>query len=105
MDEARYRDMIKKDPEIEERVKKMEADGVKPDPTHVPPGVDSDLMYTDEYVDAVYNPQGPSLVGGLIFLLKAGLILAALAFLIWLVFIKRWGATTIPEKKPPQPNP
>jgi hypothetical protein len=52
-------------------------------------------MYTDGYVTSIYNPQPTvHLGGGLLFLGKALLVLAVLAFLIWLVFIKRWGAET-----------
>jgi len=54
-------------------------------------------MYTDQYVEAVYNPvptrpaPNPSSGHALRTLLKIVLIIAVLAFLVWLVFIKRWG--------------
>jgi hypothetical protein len=65
------------------------------DPTYVPPGIDSDLMYDDGFVEAAVNPQPPppppparTLPGALWRIL---LVLVIMAFLVWLVFIKRWG--------------
>jgi hypothetical protein len=94
MDPQRYQDLLRHDQQMAARVKELEAQGTARDSSYSPPGLDPDLMYTDDYVEAVFNPQ-PDLsffLNGLRFLLTALLVLAALAFLIWLVFFKRWGA-------------
>jgi hypothetical protein len=106
MDQARYRDLLAKDKQLEARVRELEAKKVPRDSTYTPPGVDEDLMYDDGFVEAAVNPQpAPSAVpsaparptppartiGGA--LLRIVLILALLSFLVWLVFIKRWGGT------------
>jgi hypothetical protein len=98
MDEARYRDAIQKNKELQERIEKLERDGEKRDPGYTPPGVDTDLMYSDEYAEAAYNPQGIALdeliLGAFRFLVRSALFLGITFFLIWFVFFKRWGATT-----------
>lgn len=58
MDQQRLRDLYAKDSQLEARVRALEAKGVKVDPNYTPTGMESDLMYSDDYVDAVYNPQG-----------------------------------------------
>lgn len=103
MDQTRYQDLLARDSQLETRVRELEAGGAPRDPTYAPEGIDSDLMYSDDYVDAAYNPQpvapivsvppvrsGHSRVGVVILevLAAAGI----LALLVWLVFIKRWGA-------------
>jgi hypothetical protein len=100
MDEARYRDLLARDARLEAEVRKLEAQKVPPDPAYEPPGIDPDLMYTDQYVTAAYNPQPPaprppgaSLRAGLGVLVRALIVIAVVAFLIWLVFFKRWGGT------------
>jgi hypothetical protein len=57
MDQQRYRDLLARDAQLENRIGQLEAEGRSVDPTYVPQGVDRDLIYTDEYVNAVYNPQ------------------------------------------------
>lgn len=122
MDPARYRELLTRDAQLEERIRQLEAQQASRDPAYAPKELDPDLMYTDEYADAVYNPQPadpaappyvPPVVtappfslppvrsisastyfwGGIIFLVKALLVLAGMVFLIWLVFYKRWGGT------------
>jgi hypothetical protein len=105
MDEARYRDLLAKDAQLEARVKQLEAQNVPRDPTYHPQNLDPDLMYTDQYVEAVYNPvatrpaPSPSSGHALRTLLTIALIIAVLAFLVWLVFIKRWGGD-VPTPRP-----
>jgi hypothetical protein len=95
MDAARYRELLAKDQQLEARIRELEAKKVPHEPTYSPPGLDPDLMYDDGFVEAAINPQPappspPSrrLAGAL---LRIVLTLAAMAFLVWLVFIKRWG--------------
>jgi hypothetical protein len=93
MDEARYRDLLAKDQQLQARIRELEAQKAPRDPTYAPPGLDPDLMYDDGFVEAAVNPQPappPShRLAGTVW--KIVLTLAAMAFLVWLVFIKRWG--------------
>ncbi|MFO0926677.1 MAG: hypothetical protein U0736_06500 [Gemmataceae bacterium] len=121
MDDARYRDLLRRDAQLEARVRELEAKQLPRNPAQVPPALekDPDAMYTDEYVDAVFNPQptdagtpptppptmprtmptahgmtaGAFFWAGVRFLLKAAILLAVMAGLIWLVFFKRWGGS------------
>ncbi len=97
IDEGRYREMLRRDAQLEARVKQLEAEKVARDPAHVPAGVDRDLMYEDAYVDAVVNPQPapapPAKAKRSWTFLKVFLIVGVVAFAIWLVFIKRWGGS------------
>jgi hypothetical protein len=120
MDETRYRDLLARDAQLEARVRQLEAQGAPRNPAAAPPGMQPDLMYTDSYVDSVYNPQPPAgaqpapvpsavpvpapypvprhtpaayFWHGVRVLLYGLLVIGVLAFLIWLVFIKRWGGT------------
>lgn len=103
MDEARYHELRSRNTQLEERIRQLEAKGVARDPTYRPEGMpEPDLMYTDEYVTAAYNPQPPpaqhtprpargSSAAWVLF--KVCLVLAALWFAIWFIFFKRWGGT------------
>jgi hypothetical protein len=99
MDRLRYRDLLAHDAALEARVRQLEAQRVPRDPTYTPPGIDPDLMYSDEYVAAAVNPTTapPSAVvveqhGGFWRgAFHALLILGIVGLLIWLIFIKRWG--------------
>jgi hypothetical protein len=103
MDLARYRDLLAKDQQLEARVRELDGQGIPRDPAYVPPGLDNDLMYDDGFVEAAVNPQhtapthsmpevypARTITGALWRIL---LIVAFMAFLVWLVFIKRWGGT------------
>ncbi len=97
MDAARYRDLLAKDQQLEARVRELESKKVPRDSTYVPSGLDPDLMYDDGFVEAAIDPQPvppppppPSRrLAGAVW--RIALILAGMAFLVWLVFIKRWG--------------
>ncbi|MGH7173258.1 MAG: hypothetical protein ACRELG_23500 [Gemmataceae bacterium] len=95
MDAARYRDLLAKDQQLQARVRELEAKKAPRDPTYAPPGLDPDLMYDDGFVEAAVNPQPPPppppsrRLAGAVW--RIVLILAGMAFLVWLVFIKRWG--------------
>lgn len=106
IDQARYRDMLARDAQLEARVRELERQKVARDPAFVPADVDADLMYRDEYVDAAFNPQPaptpvvvsvpqtPPRRGSVFGSCFAVLVLVgSLGFLVWLVFLKRWGAT------------
>lgn len=85
MDQARYREMLARDAQLEARIKQLEKDGVKRDENYTPKGVDNDLMYSDDYVDAAYNPEGTSSLCSVIFWI---LCVCCLVFVIWFVFFK-----------------
>lgn len=96
MDEVRYKELLARDKVLEARVKELEKEKKVRDPTYVPPGLDDpDLQYTDEYVNAVYNPQpkGMSWSGffhGLWVFVKWCFYLTLIGGVIYLVFFKRW---------------
>ena len=90
MDSARYQAMLAKDAQLEARIKQLERQGTKADPTYVPKGMDRDLMYSNDYVDAVYNPtvastptHAPADAG---VALKVILWVFGIAFLVWFVW-------------------
>jgi hypothetical protein len=95
IDAARYRDLLAKDQQLEARIRELETKQVPRDPTYAPPGLDPDLMYDDGFVEAAVNPQPPPPPPPFRRLARAVwiivLILAVMAFVVWLVFIKRWG--------------
>lgn len=116
MDPARYRDLLARDAQLEARIRQLEAQGVQREPTRPVEGIDLDLMYTDDYVDAVYNPEPTATMGGPTetttstapppaadrpahashagrVLFKIFLITSLVALAIWLVFFKRWGSS------------
>lgn len=109
MDDARYRDLLARDANLEGRIRQLEAEHVPRDPTYRPGNIDPDLMYSTSYVDAAYNPQPrvttedsfPSGTVGLPAsprrafraMLMVFAVLAGFVFIIWLVFYKRWGGT------------
>ena len=110
MDPARYQELLTRDGQLEARIRQLEQQKVPRDPTYTPPALrdNTDLMYADDYVDAVYNPQpvpvaspgrsyssrssGDGSVFGRVFFWMF-LILMIGAFIglgVWLVFYKRW---------------
>ena len=54
MDPQRYAELRKQDSDLDRRLQTLEAQGVKKDSSYVPPGVDRDLMYSDEKAKQVY---------------------------------------------------
>jgi len=102
MDDARYHDLLARDKKLESRIKQLEAEKKARDPNYVPPGVDEDLQYTDDFVNASVNPtakpyNGPTFGGflhGLWVFIKWCFYIALTALVVWLlfwfVFIKRW---------------
>jgi len=93
MDAARYQTLIAADSNLEARVRQLEAQGVPRDPNYAPPGIDPDLMYTDQYVNRAYHTR-PTFGGRfLFFLVCIPSFMAMAGVLVWLVFIKRWYTT------------
>jgi hypothetical protein len=114
MDQQRYQDLVQKDRALEERVRQLEAAKRPRDPTYTPPGVPPDLMYNDSYARSAYNPQqvqppAPLPAGAHptnfwpVFLTTLVVVLL-IGFVVWLVFIQRWGGTPDepPASRPPE---
>jgi hypothetical protein len=94
MDDGRYQALLAHDRNLEGRVRELEAQQIARDPTWAPRGVEPDLMYTNEYVDAVYNPHPSGVTAGKVFfwIFLALLVIGLIWLGVWLVFYKRWGA-------------
>jgi len=110
MDRARYQELLTRDAQLEARIRELEQKKVPRDPTYTPPALkdNTDLMYADDYVDAVYNPQpvpaaspdrsyssrssgDGSVIGRVFFWMFLILLIGAfIALCVWLVFYKRW---------------
>jgi len=82
MDAARYHDLQQKDADLERRLHDIEQQGVTPDPSYTPSGVDQDLMYNDDEVKQAYNATTTHPQWGLF---GASLTAAGLAYLIFFV--------------------
>lgn len=54
LDARRIEELRRKDAELDARLKRLE--GKPRNANYTPSGLDEDLMYTDDYVEAVYNP-------------------------------------------------
>jgi len=102
MDAARYNELLGRNAELRARVAALEAQKVPVDPTFKPAGMtDRDMMYDDNFVNAVYNPapkprpvqvyHGPSATTVLKWLGIVALSLLILCLLVWLIFVKKWG--------------
>lgn len=116
MDDARYRELLAKDAQLEAKVRELENQKVARDPSWTPPGIEGDLVYKKEYVEEAQKrvdsnaglpgpggtqanfPGRVSLPGaGLPNVPSSGshwmsffLTMGIIAGLIWLVFFKRW---------------
>ena len=86
MDDARYHDLLQKDTDLERRLHDIEQQGVTPDPSYTPAGVDQDLMYNDDEVKQAYNEATTHPQWGLF---GASLTAIGLAYLIFFVPIFR----------------
>ena len=60
IDPARYEELKRKDADLEQRLKELEAQGAKKDPSYVPPGIDRDQMYSDDYVQKAFDEKNKS---------------------------------------------
>jgi hypothetical protein len=107
MDAARYREMVTKDAALEARIRQLEAQnkGVR-DVSYTPRGIDPDLQYSDDFVDAAYNPHaehdntpppvaatssGSSGVGKFFYYVFMTLLVGVgIWFVVYLVFLKNF---------------
>lgn len=96
MDAARYNDLMSKNADLAARVRQLESQNVPRDPAYVPQGMaDNDLMYSQQYVQAAYNPVAPQtkLESGnsaLTYFFGAIIIALVVALVVWLLFFKKW---------------
>ncbi len=90
MDPARYDALMATDQQLETRVAQLEAQQAPRDATYVPPGIDRDLMYSDQYVTHNYHNR-PTSAGVIFFwILAVPCALVIVGFFIWLIWFKRW---------------
>jgi hypothetical protein len=84
MDNARYNDLLQKDADLQRRMDALQQQGVTPDPSYTPKGVDQDLMYNDDQVKQAYDAAKSQshFPWGLTFI---GVSAAAFAYLIFFV--------------------
>ncbi len=86
MDPVRYEEMKQKDKELEARLKVLETQGAQKDPSYIPPGVERDLMYSDEYVKSAYVEKTKSGFPW-IWVFVSLLVVTGMAYF---VFIRKW---------------
>lgn len=91
MDSARYEQAMQ-NAELKARITALESQKAPVNPNYVPPVIekDPDLMYSDNYVEAVYNPEP---VPQRNFWRPTFYIIIFFGFIggmIWVVFIKNW---------------
>jgi hypothetical protein len=82
MDQDRYRDLVRKDADLEHRLNELEKQGVAHDPSYTPSGIDHDLMYDDNHVQQAYAESQSHVPWGWLFI---GAVVIALAYLIFFV--------------------
>lgn len=90
MDDARYRELLAKDAKLEAKIQELERQnhGVR-DSSYTPKGIDTDLQYTDDYVDSVINPNTKSSWSSVFAYIFFGIII--LFILVCVVFILKIG--------------
>ena len=94
MDPGRYDALMATDQQLQARVAQLESQQLPRDPNYVPPGIDQDLMYSDQYVNHNYQNR-PTPVGAIFFwILAVPCALAVVAFFVWLIWFKRWQTAT-----------
>jgi len=82
MDQERYRDLARKDADLEHRLNDLENQGVARDPSYTPSGVDQDLMYDDNQVQRAYAENQSHARWGLLFIGLVGIALVYLMFFV-----------------------
>ena len=94
MDPARYDALVAHDRDLDRRIAELEAQQLPRNPNYVPPNVDRDLMYSDQYV-ARAHANRPTHSGNAIFwVLAIPAFVGMGAFFIWVIFFKRWQVST-----------
>jgi len=104
--------LLTRDARLEARIRELEAQRLPRDPTYRPANIDPDLMYSDRFVNAVYNPEPTTVTApspmpsvpaasipnrpvssGRAFraMILVFVVLVFITLTIWLVFYKRWG--------------
>ncbi len=94
MDTARYQALVDSDAALRERVRQLELQQTAVNPNYVPSGIDTDLMYNDQYVHRAYSSHRTA--GGRFFfwLVMIPTMMGMIWLLVWLIFIKRWYSAT-----------
>jgi hypothetical protein len=82
MDKERYNELLKKDADLEKKVKELEVKGIKKDANYKPEGIDNDLMYSSE--EPKKDEGWP---WGTIFSILFGI--GGFSFLIWYIGFKK----------------
>ena len=88
MDDARYKELLSRDSDLDKRLHGLEAQGVLQDPKYKPKGVDDDLMYNSDSemkkdkIESSNSAIKSALIASLVFLL--------IGISVWSVFFKRW---------------
>ena len=101
IDQALYQQELAKNAQLQAQIAQLQASGKAPDPNYVDPEFanNPDLMYTDEYVEAAYNPVAtrpvvtappPRSSGGGMTVLLVLVGIGVVALIVWLVFFKQW---------------
>ena len=94
MDPARYQALLATDAQLQARVSQLEAQQPARNPSYVPPGLDRDLMYSDQYVNRAYSNR-PTRGGEVAFwIFGVPLAIGFCGFVIWLIWFKRWQTGT-----------
>jgi hypothetical protein len=98
LDEARYKEMLARDKELEARIRDLEKQGVKPDPDYVVSSMkdNPEFQYSKEFVTSAYNPETyfEHSDGGwgwfCFWFFIVVLALGVVGVVVYLVFIKEW---------------
>lgn len=60
IDRARYEELLRNDENMRRRVAELETQQIKRDPSYVPPGIDRDLMYSEDVVKQAHKEKNTS---------------------------------------------
>jgi hypothetical protein len=94
MDEGRYQALVQHDAALESHVRQLEAEQVPVEPNYTPPGLDRDLMYSDQQIQRAYSTRSTRAGRVSFWVLAIPTALGLGWFLVWLVFFKRWPVST-----------
>lgn len=91
VDQSRYNEALAQNAALKTQIMMLEQQKVTADPNYVPPGIDKDLMYDDEYVQNVYNTQNQISFWLVIkYTLYVAIPCLIIYIIVYLVFIKDW---------------